>query len=30
MRALVIGYGSIGARHVEVLKEIGCGCFCPY
>jgi predicted dehydrogenase len=23
MRALVIGYGSIGARHVEILKEMG-------
>ena len=23
MRALVIGYGSIGARHVKVLKEMG-------
>ena len=23
MRAVVIGYGSIGARHVEVLKEMG-------
>ena len=23
MRALVIGYGSIGKRHVRVLKDIG-------
>ena len=23
MRALVIGYGSIGSRHVEILKEMG-------
>ena len=23
MRALVIGYGSIVTRHVEILKEIG-------
>jgi predicted dehydrogenase len=23
MRVLVIGYGSIGARHIEILKEIG-------
>jgi hypothetical protein len=24
MRALVIGYGSIGLRHTEVLKSLGC------
>ena len=24
MRALVIGYGSIGARHVRLLSELGC------
>ena len=24
MRALVIGYGSIGKRHTEVLKSLGC------
>ncbi|MCC6915661.1 MAG: Gfo/Idh/MocA family oxidoreductase [Rhodospirillaceae bacterium] len=24
MRALVVGYGSIGQRHVQVLEELGC------
>ncbi len=24
MRALVVGYGSIGARHARILREIGC------
>ena len=23
MRALVIGYGSIGSRHIKILKEMG-------